>query len=197
MGYTHGIKWTDEMIKQEIFDVMTAMCIKRMPSRSEIELVTGNSSLTNKISRSGGFYWWAEKLGLDRKNSETSLGNEYEYIVMNKLTDKGYNVKKMSTKHPYDLLVNENIKIDVKAAKPYISNKNDRFHTFNLYDGIPTCDIYIAIALDESDEVEKVLIIPSKYAKVTQISIGSVSKYDKYINRWDYVERYDRFYKVL
>lgn len=197
MGHTHGTKWTSEMVKEEIFKVMTALGIERMPSRSEIESITGNASLTCKISKSGGFYYWADKLGLDRKESGTLLGNKYEYIIKDELTTKGYSVEKMSIKHPYDLLINENIKVDVKVAKPYITPDNSRYHTFNLYDGVPTCDIYIATSLDENDEIEKVFVIPSKYANKTQLSIGNISKYDKYINRWDYIEKYNQFYQEL
>ena len=37
MGYTQGIKWSEEMIEKEIRKVMYAMHINRMPSRNEIE----------------------------------------------------------------------------------------------------------------------------------------------------------------
>ena len=44
-------QWTDEKIKEEILNVKRALMLNRMPSRSEIELVTRNAALTNKISK--------------------------------------------------------------------------------------------------------------------------------------------------
>lgn len=195
MGYAHGTQWTNERIKQEIIRVKEALCIDRMPSRSEIELITGNSRLTNKISRSGGFKYWAKKLGLQTKRCETSFGKKYEKIIADKLKDRGYKVEHMSTKHPYDLLVNDYIKIDVKAAKPYRSKNNYIFHTFNLEKKNPTCDIYIAVALSDEGNIERVFIIPSKYLKITQLSVGKCSIYNQFVDRWDYIKKYDLFYK--
>lgn len=195
MGYTHGTQWNDDKVRQEILRVKEALCIDRMPSRSEIELVTGDSRLTNKISRSGGFRYWARKLGLKIKMSESSLGNAYEKIIADKIKKQGYKVEKMPHKHPYDLLVNDCIKIDVKVAKPYKGTNNSVFHTFNLEKKNPTCDIYIAVALTDEGNIDRIFVIPSKYLPITQLSIGKRSIYNQFIERWDYIKKYDLFYK--
>lgn len=193
MGYVSGIRWSEQKIKEEIYKVMNVLDIKRMPSKSEIEKITGDSKLTNAIRRNGGFYNTANRLGLEIKESETKLGTKGEYYIKELLEKKGYKVEKMGVKHPYDLLINSNVKIDVKTAKIYRDPRGTEFYTFNLEKKNPTCDIYILLKLEE----KKIYIIPSKFVKQTQISMGAKSKYDKYENQWDYIESYDSFYKSV
>ena len=42
MGYSRGIRWSSEKIINEILEVMRVLDIKRMPSKNECDLVTGN-----------------------------------------------------------------------------------------------------------------------------------------------------------
>lgn len=199
MGYSYGNKWDDESIKKEIIKVVKALDLKRMPSNNEIKNVMGNHSLSNAISRKGGFRMWAEKLNLDLKESETSLGNEYEFIVKEILEELGYDVEKMTTKHPYDLLINDNIKIDVKASRYYENKKEGvKYHTFNLEKKYHNCDIFICICLNDSEDIEKFLIIPSKYLMgKKQLSVGVNSMYDRFDNKFTYIDIYNDFYNTL
>lgn len=191
--------WSNKVIEDEIINVVKSLNINRMPTTKEIELVMGDSSLTNKISRTGGFKMWAEKLGLDLKSSETSFGNEYEFIVKEILEELGYEVEKMTTKHSYDLLVNDNIKIDVKTSRYYHSKENDcKYHTFNLEKKYHNCDIFICIGLSESEEIEKLLIIPSKYLmNKKQLSVGVNSMYDRFDKDFEYINKYVDFYNSI
>jgi len=195
MGYSHGVKYDDNMIERKIFEVMKSLDIKRMPTSSEIEMIMGDTSLTNKISRSGGFKYWANKLLLEIKSSETEFGNKWELEIKSMLESMGYNVLKMTTKHAYDLLVNSNIKIDIKSSKCY-NNGTSKYHSFNLGKIYHNCDIFICVGLDDDDRVEKLLIIPSTYLMgIKQLSIGSESKYDKFNEAYAYLSLYDIFYK--
>lgn len=197
MGYAHGKKWSDETIEAEILNVKNALNIDRMPTRSEIEVITNNSALTNKISKTGGTRLWAKKLGLVLKDSETKLGQEWELCVKETLENMGYEVEKMTTKHPYDLLVNNNIKVDVKVSR-YYKKDNFKFHTFNLEKKYHNCDIFICIGIDDSDDIVKTLVIPSKYLiGKKQLSAGVCSRYDKFNNAWHYIEKYSEFYSVM
>jgi len=54
MGYTHGTRWDNQKIESEIKKVMRCLGIDRMPSRSEIEQVTGNNSLLVRQQRHQG-----------------------------------------------------------------------------------------------------------------------------------------------
>ncbi|GAA0115256.1 hypothetical protein [Clostridium senegalense] len=197
MENTHGKQWSEDEVKEEIFKVMEFLNIETMPSNSELIKVTKNYSLSNKIARSGGFKFWAKKLGLELKESDSKFGWKGEKIIFDLLTKKQYKVERMSVRYPFDLLVNENIKIDVKTANRHSpSNAKYYFHTFNLEKKNPTCDIYVCLAFN-NENLEKLLIIPSKFLRKTQLSIGKESQYDKYINRWDYIEEYDKFYKSI
>jgi len=196
MGYTHGIKWTDEKVKDELEKVIKALNLNRMPSRSEIEKVMQSASLTGHISKTGGFKNWAEKLNLYIKDSETKLGREYETRTAELLKTKGYEVERMSMKHPYDLLVNLNIKIDVKVSNLYRGPKGE-FHTFNLEKYNHNCDLFICVCVTD-EEIKKVLVIPSKFIMgISQLSVGSTSIYDVFKDRYDYIEKYDSFYNKL
>lgn len=191
-------KWDEEMIKREVLSVVKALNLDRMPTRKEAELVVGDSSLTNKISKTGGFKMWSEKLGLELKESETKFGNEYEFVVKEILEELGYGVEKMTTKHPYDLLVNDNIKIDVKTSRFYENKDGARYHSFNLDKKHHNCDIFICICLDCDEEIKKCLIIPSKYLMGRkQLSVGINSIYDRFDKEFKYIDMYNIFYNTL
>lgn len=195
MGYTHGTKWNDEKIKDGIMEVMKKLNIITMPTSVDINKSNGNSALSNAIARHGGFEEWANKLGLAQSNCETRLGLKGEYCIKETLESKGYEVGKMSVKHPYDLFVNSCIKVDVKTAKKYISMCNSEYYTFNLEKKNPTCDIYILVCLTNNEEVAEIYIIPSVKLNQTQIAIGKETKYECYKDRWDYIEKFNNFYK--
>ena len=132
MGYTHGKKWTQNKIMTEIMDAMRKLEIERMPTVSELKNIN-MGGLSNAISKSHGFEWWAEALKLPTRASKTGLGKKYEKIFANivykKLKCKS---QQMSTKFPYDVLVEELVKVDVKCGFAYANGKAGTFYTFNL-----------------------------------------------------------------
>ena len=149
MGYAHGIRWNREKVINEILNVIKVLDIKRMPSKNECDLVTGNYALANAIRRHGGYEYFAQYLNLESKECESKLGLMGELEIKRILESKGYKVEKMSKNHPYDLLVNGNIKIDVKTARKYNSEKGWSSYSFNLEKSNPTCDIYIFICVED------------------------------------------------
>jgi len=188
------IKREDQDIAKEI--LLLSNKLNRMPSKSEVLEYCGES-LDNAIIRSYGYYDWAEKLNLNIKDSETYMGISYEEICFNNLKEKSYKVEKTPVKAPYDLLVNDNVKIDVKSGCAYENNES-RCHTFGINKVHPTCDLYIIYALDESSKnIERTFVIPSKYLKLKSLSLGENSKYNRYIEKWEYINQYDIFYKSL
>ena len=198
MGYTHGKKWSHSEIKDEIYKVMKCLNINRMPTSVECNRVTGNSRLSSVINRRGGFNWMSNNMGLEQSKCETRLGRDTEIKIKEMLESKGYKVKQMCVKHPYDLLVDENVKIDVKASHKYKSQTGWSSYSFNLEKSNPTCDIYVVVCIDEEGSFEKILVIPSKMLRQTQLCItGGNSKYDIYKNRWDYIEQYSNFYENI
>lgn len=197
MGYIHREKWNEDNIMIGIQKVCKVLMIKKMPTRSEIKSVINNDSLTNAICRNGGYKYFASKFNLEMKNSETLTGWMFEDVAKASMeTCFNYKVEKMSTKYPYDFLINDFIKVDVKCARPFYI-KSDRVHTFNINKIYATCDIYIVYALDDEDKIERTFIIPAHELKVVTMCIGKESKYNKYIERWDYLEKYNKFHEKL
>lgn len=196
MGYAHGIKWTNEKIKEEILRVKDTLMLDRMPTRTEIIKVTNSSALPCKITKTKGYYGWAKELKLKIKDSETTFGKKQELFIKNKLEGMGYKVGQMTQNYPYDLLVNDNIRIDVKASRLF-KGEAGNYYTFNLYKKYATCDIYICLCYSDNEQLDKVLIIPAHKLKITQLSVGKTSIYDVYKDRYDLIDKYDLFYQEV
>ena len=132
MGYTHGTRWTDEEITEKIIEIVKFSHLDRMPTRKEVERYCGDTSLTNAITRrKGGWYALAEKMRLPIKECETTFGKSHEKIIMERLVSMGYEVRRMPQNFPYDLLVNDSVKVDVKASRLY-RGTGGSFYSFNL-----------------------------------------------------------------
>ena len=195
MGYTHGIKWSDDLIRNGLLQVKSGLKLERMPTRKECVEFTNSSALSAAISRrGGGWYGLANEIGLPIKESETTTGKKYEKLINGVLENKGYKVSRMSQNFPYDLLVNDCLKIDVKSSHLY-KGKDGNFYTFRTGKRYATCDVYVLVALNENDEMVKTYIIPSpKVINNIQISMGEHnSKYDIYLDRWDILSDYTNF----
>lgn len=184
-------QWTDELIESELLKSIEILGLKRMPTGAEL-MRLGRNDLHVKIGRTKKYRGWAEHLGLPLKNSCTLDGQLCEDYVEAMLIRLGHDVESMSTKFPYDLLVNGSVKIDVKMANPYML-RGSRVHTFGINKKSPTCDIYICLAYDENAELERLLVIPSHLARVKTLCIGKESKYNEFINRWDLINEYTDF----
>lgn len=186
--------WTDENIEKSIRGVMRGYCLERMPSQSEVELFYGDSKLSNAINKRGGFYEWAKRLNIPTKHSETKIGVEAEEAVKTTLENMGFeSVELTPLKHPYDILVNHRVKIDVKISHKY-EYEHGTYYSFGLAKPMQTCDVFIAIALDDN----KMYVIPSSILNnQKQLSIGMTSKYDKYIDRWDIVQKLDDCFRAV
>ena len=185
------IKQKEQVIK-ELFEVIEKLQLNRMPTRSEVSDYFGNESLTNIISKRYTWGGLARELNLQSKESETNFGKIHEEKAKKHLIGLGYRVDSMPQNFPYDLLVNDCLKIDVKVSKLY-KGKKDNFYSCNLGKMFTTCDIYIVYLISEKEEM--VAIIPSKFvSKNTQISIGEfTSKYHKFLNKWEYIDQYLNF----
>lgn len=191
----HGTKWTDEAIEKGILTVVTKLGLDRMPSQQEVNRFYGDYCLTNAVSKKVGWYTLAQRIGLPIKDSETYFGKKQEQLVQEELISRGYEVRRMPQNFPYDLLIDDSVKIDVKSSRLY-KGCAGRFYSFNLEKPFCTCDIYVMRLLDDTSSLKDTLIIPSKDIPTnTQVSVGeSTSKYYYYRDRWDYVEEYCSFF---
>lgn len=197
MAYSHGKQWNEQDIENGIFEVISILDIDGyMPSTRDITKVTHNFALSNAISKRGGFHFWANKLGLKMKNSETKFGKTYEEECFSTLISFGYDCQYTSIRYPYDILAN-NVKIDVKSGSLYFG-VGGKYFTFNLEKPKPTCDVYICYCIENS-EVKKIYVIPSCVVSgKTQLSLGvKCSKYDRFVDKWEIIKEYDDFYNTI
>lgn len=195
MGYAHGFRWDETLIERAIKDVVEKAKIDCFPTHSLIKSVTGNCALTNAISKNGGSGYWAKKLGLEIKKCESRLGEEYELYCQKAIENLGFKCEKTPVRYPYDLLVEDGVKVDVKCGKLYHGKQGD-YYTFNLEKSKPTCDLFVCFCVD-NDVVQKFYVIPSfVLSGKTQLSIGKIgSKYTRYLLNWDCLQKYVCFLK--
>lgn len=198
MGYTHGIMWTNDLIEKELKKIIKENNLDFFPSQCNLTVLYGDSSLANAVKRHGGVKFWREKLGLNPKKNDSLFGNEYELKCISYITQNlNLECEKTKARYPYDICVEGNIKIDVKASNLY--NNGPEYYTFNLENKIhPTCDIFVCFCIKQ-EKIEKIYLIPSCVLQgKTQLSIGvKKSKYDKYIDNWGLIKKYYDFYEQL
>lgn len=187
--------WTEESIEKALIQYIDTHDLKRMPSKPDL-INSGEGALGNALTRHKGMKWWADKIGVELKESETKTGNTYEYLAMKKIEDisNHLSVEKMSSKHPYDLLVNGCVKVDVKVGRAH-RHFEARAHTFALNKKYATCDIYVCVALDEENQVEKCFIIPAAHVQIVTLNIGRDSKYNKYMDNWNFIYNFANAYE--
>lgn len=199
MGYSHGTNWNENLIINKIKEVMDKLDIKTFPTKTEMKEYFGNSSLADKISRTGGVKYWSNKLNLDTKECESKLGECYEMLCIEKLECLGFDCEIMKPRYPYDLTANKNIKVDVKSGFVFSKNGQSPYYSFNLEKSNPTCDIFVVFCLNKDKSIHKTYIIPSSvlYGK-TQLSLGvNSSIYDKFLDKWQIFNDYNNFYNSI
>ena len=197
MAWTHGRKWTDEMIESSIRHVMDELKLDTFPTSVQIEGVYHDKGLTNKLSKSGGYRYWAEKMGIPMGVSTSGFGKKFEEIAVDDIFEHtGLTSRFTSSRYPYDLYVADCIKVDVKVSKRYFrfSDSKSWAYTFNLEKEKPTCDIFVLYGVKGSMEIDKTMIIPAVFLSgQTQVGVGENSKWDAFMNRWDYFTDYKSF----
>jgi hypothetical protein len=176
-------KWTNESIENGIMDIARQFETMRMPTDREVVESVGNASLAIAIQKSGGYVYWANKLNLPRKKNATMTGIDSERKVAEILKAHRYQVTLTPTRYPYDILVNDCVKIDVKCAhKSYI--RGCEVHAYRISKPLPTCDIYVCRDLDD----DKYYIIPAhKCVGMKMIEMGAKTKYDIYQDKWELI----------
>lgn len=151
----------------------------------------GYGAIANAISRTGGYNYWAKALDLPMSDCETRIGIKYEQLCAIELAKRGLDVCKGTTKHPYDILTTAAVKIDVKGSHIYTAPDGSKFYSCNLEKSMPTADFFVLYCVGKNEEIEKIYILPDTVVSgKTQVSVGLKSSvYDKYINRWDLIEK--------
>ena len=196
MGYTHGVKWTDEEIEEQLNKYFEKTNNSYFPTHTELDAFYGNKGLSKAVTTHGGNNCWAAKMDKPIKLSETSFGSFYENIAIEEIRENvGLDAEYTNSRYPYDILVDRSVKVDVKASKLYHKTEYGYSCTFNLEKKDQTCDVFIFYCLDSNLEVYKRLIIPSTtLSGQTQIGIGQQSKWNSYIDKWNIIKDHAEFF---
>lgn len=167
-----------ERIEQELREVVGEM--GRMPSAPELNARglgrLATAALRNSPQRGrGAFAWWANRLGASLKDSCTKRGVEIENRVAEELLGLGLAVVQQTTRAPFDLLVENRVRVDVKSAQynEYTTPKGGRCcgHFFGLSKADPTCDLYILCGVDAANAILWRYFVPSSEARVRTLTI--------------------------
>jgi hypothetical protein len=87
------------------------------PSHGDLKEM-GRYDLSNQITRRGGFLKWSDRLGIERRTSDSDTGWEGERAASERLQALGFRVTpRRGVKCPFDLLIDGVLRIDVKAAR--------------------------------------------------------------------------------
>lgn len=194
MGYTGGIIWTDDLIEKGINKIADTFSPRRMPTNREVIEAEGNHKLSNAIQKHGGYEYWANKLGLEQKYSDTQLGISGERFISEQLIKMGFDVETTSMKYPYDLLINGCIKVDVKTANTsYV--QGCPLHSYRLAKGMQTCDFYIFYEADTS----QIYVVPAnKLNGQVQVGMGDNSQpYAKYLGAFHLIKEASELYQRM
>jgi len=149
--------WTTDRIRNEIQPVVNEL--GRMPTKGELD----NRGLTDVSSTISdrGYEATATKLGLKMKDCKIRRAIQKEREVNSIIQDLGLDSELTSYKAPYDILVNETLRIDVKmGSRTQSRNKQFMFRMDNIDN--PNCDLYVLFTSErETGETVDVYWVPA------------------------------------
>jgi hypothetical protein len=175
-------KWTEAMIAERIMEIHRN--IGKFPTNAYLK-ETGQSDLANQITKKGGFLAWADRLGLQREHSDTDTGWSGEIEVMELLKKDWSNVtRSIAVKAPFDLLINNVLRVDVKSAR--FAKYGPCSGWFYRIGKMPQADVIALYQLD----TKEVYWIPWNRVPTSNITISkSGGMYALFRNNIDIVRR--------
>jgi len=106
--------WCDAKVEEELRTV--AAQLGSFPTASELRSM-GRNDLTCAVTKFGGLIYWAERLGMQRKHSDSDTGWNGEKAFQAMVESQGMACERSTAvKAPYDLLIESVVRIDVKTA---------------------------------------------------------------------------------
>jgi len=180
--------WTQERITEALQPYISKF--ERMPTANEL-MAEGRNDIAMAL-RKCGYRATAKKLGIELKKCETHKGLDKEALVMNWLSARGYSVKQTTTRAPYDLLINDCLRIEVKSATYSVAAGGYVF-TFGDRGYNPPYDVYVCCAVDRaSDEITAFYIIPSWFVLQRGITVTKSKKWTLWLNNWEVINDWSR-----
>lgn len=191
-------KYSDEYIYIKLKDMISKTKLEYFPTRQEmIDFCNGNNHLCNLVYKRGGCKYWADKVGLPLKESDTKTGWLGEDILQEKLLSLNYKVEKQTTGNGFDFLVEDYVKTECKYSHLYKGGSGN-FYAFNLDSSAKNSDIIVFICEDDNGD-RNFLVIPTfKILNITTLSVGeNKSKYYQYMDKFNYIDKYKQFFQNL
>lgn len=140
--------WTDELIERQLREITGA--IGSFPTASELRSM-GKNDLTCAATKSGGLIAWAARLGLSRKDSDSDFGWRGEIAMCEHFRQQGFSAERTKgVKAPFDIMVNDLLRVDVKTASRAEYSGHSRGWYFRT-GKIPQADVVVLYRMDRND----------------------------------------------
>jgi hypothetical protein len=124
---------------------------------------TNTTGFQNAIADTGGYELWRKRLGQQLSpNCPVAKGRKFQHLAMDELIQRNHLVQEMPWRHPFDLLVDDNITIDVKGA----NRAADGGFSFQLRNNTGhdlDCN-FLVLACQDSDDITW-FIVPSTFVQ--------------------------------
>lgn len=175
------MKWTDEIREREIRRVSAAT--GHLPSNQELQKL-GMSGLANQISKYGGFLYWADRLGLNRKHSDSDTGWQGEIAFTAMCGRNGIKAERQAAvKSPFDIMLDGVLRVDVKSAR-YAEYGNCRGWFYRI-GKMPQADIIVLYQLDTGNFYGlHWFICPTSNVTISRDG----GKYAPHLNNWTLIQ---------
>lgn len=177
--------WSKEKVQEQLEPIIEEF--GRMPTQRELFAI-GLEKLGRAIERHGGYETWRTLLGVEAKDDKTIRGRRVEYKLCIWLGLKGFNVERMSYKHPFDLLVN-GWEVDVKSTFLYKTVEYYDVFNFTIKKEKHNCDFYFLCCLDTDENIFRRYIIPAEETPLSGVNIPAdlraESKYSQYLEAYN------------
>jgi hypothetical protein len=173
--------WTAERIETELRGVAEAL--GSFPTTADLR-ATGRNDLSCAVTKAGGLIQWAERLGFDRKPSDSDFGWEGEKSFASLCTVQGLSVERSNgVKAPWDMTINGALRIDVKTARWHVYRVTGGWH-FRVGKR-PQADVVVLYQADRGDFYG----VPWWACPTTNITLmESGGKYAPFKNNWDRIK---------
>lgn len=170
--------WTDDLLERQLVGIIAGSGV--MPTAKSLRDY-GRNDIACQLSRRGGFLAWADRLGVKRSLSDSDTGWKGEKELFDLLISKGFSVVRPNgVKSPFDLLVNDVLRIDVKSAE-YVEYGASKGWFYRI-GKIPQADVIALYKLDTGD----CYFLPWQICPKTNVTISrGGGRYKSFLNRYD------------
>ena len=176
---THYTLWDDDRITSELKSVIDEL--GKFPSCSELKARGLNALMCQITRKRGGLNEWAKRMGCSRStDSDSDLGWTGEKHVKTILEKRGHKVDRCGIKAPWDLIVDQVLRVDVKTSRKACYRGNAGSWFYRIGKELPA-DVAILYQIDTRD----CYIIPWMELPAGNITISQNGKYTPFKNRFD------------